>query len=202
MTTDGRLLRGEHTRRLILTRSMDIASSEGLEGLSIGRLATDLGISKSGLFAHFGSKEELQLATYQAAREAFVERVVTPARKAPPGIRRVEALIDSWLAYVETRVFPGGCIIYAIAAEFDSRPGRIRDAIAAAVRDWESYLEHTIARAVDLGELAEGTDVPQLAWELHAYVWNAVGTMKLYDSADPARRARRAMRDRLAVARP
>lgn len=200
MTTDGRLLRGEQTRRLILKHAMDIASVEGLEGLSIGRLATDLGISKSGLFAHFGSKEELQFATVEASREVFREHVVEPARIAPPGAARVRALLDCWIDYAERRTFPGGCIIYSIAAEFDARPGRIRDAIATARSDWRAYLERTIKIAVDLGELPDATDVPQLAFELDSFVWYAIGATVLHDSPEPLQRARAALSDRLAQA--
>ncbi|WP_344839531.1 TetR/AcrR family transcriptional regulator [Actinocorallia longicatena] len=199
MKTDGRLLRGEQTRRLILRHAMDIASVDGLEGLSIGRLATDLGISKSGLFAHFGSKEELQLATVAAGREVFQAEVVEPARALPPGIARVRALLERWMDYAERRIFPGGCIIYAISAEFDARPGRIRDAIAANRADWQAYLERSLERAVELGELPPDSDVPQLAFELESHVLHAVGASLLYDSAEPFTRARAAVATRLAA---
>ncbi|MEO5877725.1 MAG: TetR/AcrR family transcriptional regulator, partial [Streptosporangiaceae bacterium] len=136
MTTDGRLLRGEQTRRLILDRAMNIASAEGLDGLSIGRLSAELKISKSGLFTHFGSKEELQLATVRAAREVFVAVVIDPVRTAAPGLTRVRALLESWLGYSQQRYFPGGCFLFEVSAEFDARPGRVRDEIAHALDDW------------------------------------------------------------------
>ncbi|MEO3783236.1 TetR/AcrR family transcriptional regulator [Actinocorallia sp. B10E7] len=202
MTTDGRLLRGEQTRRLILERALDIASAEGLEGLSIGRLAGDLSLSKSGLFAHFGSKEELQLATVEAAREAFVEQVVKPARSVEPGLARIEALIGNWLDYVERRVFPGGCILYSISAEYDARPGRVRDAVAASLDAWRDYLRHTIREAVSLGELRSDTDPEQLLFELTSYVWQACGTAVLYDDDTFFGRAREAVAVRLQRALP
>lgn len=202
MTTDGRLLRGEQTRRLILDRALEIASAEGLEGLSIGRLAGDLSLSKSGLFAHFGSKEELQLAAVQAAREAFVERVVRPARAAEPGLARLEALLGSWLDYVRRRDFPGGCVLYSISAEFDARPGRVRDAVAASLGEWREHLCDTARQAVARGELAAGTDVEQLVFELTSYVWQTCGNAVLYDDETFFGRAREAVSARLRRALP
>ncbi|GAA0963391.1 TetR/AcrR family transcriptional regulator [Actinocorallia libanotica] len=203
VTTDGRLLRGEQTRRTILDRALDIASAEGLEGLSIGRLAGDLSLSKSGLFAHFGSKEELQLATVQAAREAFVDQVVRPvAAAAEPGLARLEALLASWLDYVRRRVFPGGCVLYSISAEYDARPGRIRDAVAASHGAWHGHLRDTVREAVARGELDAATDVDQLVFELTSYVWQACGNGVLYDDDVFLDRAREAVSARLRRARP
>ncbi|WP_460363290.1 TetR/AcrR family transcriptional regulator [Actinocorallia lasiicapitis] len=202
MTTDGRLLRGEQTRKLILGHAMDIASAEGLEALSIGRLATDLGISKSGLFAHFGAKEELQLATLAAGREVFREQVVAPARTAPQGLPRLESLLEHWLSYAERRTFPGGCIVYSIAAEFDARPGRIRDRVAELRTEWSAYLVHSVEVAIEQGEIRRGTDPAQLVFELDAYVWAAVGATLLYDSPEPLARARTALAARLALVTP
>ncbi|HEX8188504.1 MAG TPA: helix-turn-helix domain-containing protein, partial [Pyrinomonadaceae bacterium] len=122
---------GERTRQAILEAAVDIASEEGLEGLTIGRLAAELSMSKSGLFAHFGSKEELQLATVEAARDVFVREVVRPAFGAPRGLARLWQLCDVWLGYVRREVFRGGCFFAAAAAEFDGRPGAVRDRVAA-----------------------------------------------------------------------
>src|SRR4029077_10508394 len=124
---DGRRVRGDKTRRAILTRAAQIASIEGLEGLSLGRLAADLGMSKSGLFAHFGSKEELQLKTLRAARRIFYDSAILPALDIPEGLARLVALIDADIAYLSGDAFPGGCLFISSAAEFDSRPGPIRD---------------------------------------------------------------------------
>src|SRR3569833_2418516 len=115
-TTDGRLLRGEQTRRAILERAAEIATIEGLEGRSIGRLAAELQVSKSGVFAHFGSKEELQLATIERAREVFIEQVIAPARERK-GLARLRAICENRLAYQRARIFPGGCFFYSISTE-------------------------------------------------------------------------------------
>lgn len=199
-TTDGRVLRGEQTRRAILERAGAIASVEGLDGLSIGRLATELSVSKSGVFAHFGSKEELQLATIEAARETFVESVIRPARRAPPGVRRLRALCERWLDYSRERVFPGGCFFYAVAAEFDARPGRVRDAIAAMQRDWRRVLAGAVEDAQAAGELADGVDGDQLVFELDAYARAANADALLHDDRAAFDRARRAILDRLRAA--
>ena len=125
---DGRRERGRRTRESILRAAVDIASVEGLEGLTIGRLASELSMSKSGLFAHFGSKEELQLATIGAARDTFVAEVVTPALSAPRGLPRLEALLERKLVYLRGEVFRGGCFFEAARVEYDSRPpGSVRD---------------------------------------------------------------------------
>ena len=121
--TDGRIRRGDRTRRLVLGHAVDVASVDGLEGLSIGRLATDLSMSKSGLIAHFGSKEELQLATVRAARAIFAQTVIEPALQRPPGLGRVRALLDAWLEYSSDRRFPGGCFFARATHEFAAKPG-------------------------------------------------------------------------------
>jgi AcrR family transcriptional regulator len=190
---DGRTLRGDHTRRLILRRAADIASVEGLEGLSIGRLAIELEISKSGVFAHFGSKEELQLATIAAASEIFVDEVIKQAHLAPAGVRRVWRLGDAWLDYTQRRIFPGGCFMVTVAAEFSSRRGRVHDAIAAQRRDWHRYYESTVVEARYLGELSPETDPTQLAFELESYGRSAITDTRLFDDPAPYQRAKSAM---------
>ncbi len=195
--TDGRLLRGEQTRRLILQRAMDIASVDGLEGLSIGRLATDLEVSKSGVFTHFGSKEELQLATVRAAAEIFIEQVITPADQEPPGIGRVWRLCTARLDYLCTPAFAGGCFFYAAAAEFDARPGRVRDEIASGMRRWRRRHAHDIKDAIELGEIASDTDPDQLAFELDALAQGGGSDLLLFDDPEALGRCRRAMLDRL-----
>lgn len=191
---DGRVERGEQTRRQILRRAAEIASVEGLEGLSIGRLATELEVSKSGVFAHFGSKEELQLATVRAAAAIFVANVVDPALAVPPGPGRLELLLDGWLAYSENRTFPGGCFFYAVQAEFDARHGRVRDAIAGYGRKWNEYVRDTIATVPELG------DADQLAFELIAFLEMANAQSVLHDDPHAYSRARAAVRARLAQA--
>src|ERR1700746_771479 len=128
--------KGVRTRENILQVAVNLASMEGLEGLTIGRLADELKMSKSGLFSHFGSREDLQMATVEMARQIFVEHVIRPALAAPEGAPRLWALCDAWVRYVEHPVFPGGCLFAAASFEFDSRPGPVRDRVAAAVEQW------------------------------------------------------------------
>ncbi|MER6097621.1 TetR/AcrR family transcriptional regulator [Streptomyces sp. NPDC001728] len=166
--TDGRVERGNQTRRLVLGRTMDIASVEGLEGLSLGRIATELQLSKSGVFALFGSKEGLQLATVRAAVAVFVDRVVTPLKDVPPGALRVRELCRNWLAYSSERVFSGGCFFYAASAEFDARTGPVHDAVAQTRRDWTAYMEGALNEARAVGDFAGDLDVEQVAFEVIA----------------------------------
>ncbi|MEV4109745.1 TetR/AcrR family transcriptional regulator [Nonomuraea sp. NPDC049695] len=179
---------------MILRRAADIASRDGLEGLSIGRLATDLGVSKSGLFGYFGSKEELQLATIRAAAAVYVEEVVQPALTVPPGLGRVRRLCENWLSYSQRRVFPGGCFFFAVNAEFDARPGRVRDAAAAASLDWTRFVARAVDDARQLGELAGDTDPDQLAFELIAFMETANALSLLHDDPNAYKRARTAIR--------
>ncbi|WP_327085582.1 TetR/AcrR family transcriptional regulator [Nonomuraea sp. NBC_01738] len=192
--------RDERARNVILRRAADISSQDGLDGLSIGRLATDLGVSKSGLFGYFGSKEELQLATIRVATSVYVDEVIQPALAVPPGVERVRRLCESWLSYSQRRVFPGGCFFFAVTAEFDARPGRVRDAVAAAGLDWSRFVARTIDDARQLGELADDTDADQLAFELIAFLEAANVTSLLHDDAGAYERARTAIRRRLDAA--
>ncbi|MEV0667696.1 TetR/AcrR family transcriptional regulator [Actinomadura luteofluorescens] len=202
MSTDGRLVKGEQTRGTILRRAADIASADGLEGLSIGRLATELRISKSGVFTHFGSKEELQLATVRTAAEVFRAHVIEPALAAPEGIGRVRALLEAWQRYQREPVFPGGCFFHSTMAEFDARPGRVRDAIAASQRDWRAFVERCLREARDLGEIEAAADVPQLAFELDALCRTGAAQALLHDDPSLYDRAARAVNARLAAVAP
>jgi len=167
---DGRRRRGNATRESILQAAADVASVEGLEGLTIGRLATELGMSKSGLFAHFGSKEELQLATIDAARRRFVDHVIRPSRGLPRGRARLEALLIDWLEYFRAEVFRGGCFFNAVKAEFDSRPdGPVRAAITEDVRQFLAFLAREVRKAQEAGDLDSAVDPEQLAFELDAF---------------------------------
>jgi len=192
--------RDDRARQVILRRAADIASQDGLEGLSIGRLATDLGVSKSGLFGYFGSKEELQLATVRTAAAVYLDEVVRPALAVPPGLERARRLAEKWLSYSQRRVFPGGCFFFAVTAEFDARPGRVRDAVAAASLEWRRLVARTIEDARQLGELAVGTDADQLAFELIAFMETANAMSLLHDDAGSYERGRTAIRTRLDAA--
>ncbi|BFV58180.1 TetR/AcrR family transcriptional regulator [Kitasatospora sp. CMC57] len=188
--TDGRVQRGNETRRAVLGRAVQVASIEGLGSLSIGRLATDLGLSKSGVFAAFGSKEELQLATVRAARRIFYDAVIVPAEQAAPGLPRLRLLCESWIAYIQAKVFPGGCFFQSVSVEFNTRPGPIRDALAVAARDWEGLLVDLIRIARAKGELAADVDPEQLAFVLVGLMETSNAHALLLD--DPTRYGRAA----------
>lgn len=188
---DGRVQRGEETRRAVLRRAVEIASVEGLDALSIGRLATDLGLSKSGVFAGFGSKEELQLATVRAARRIFADAVVTPVQDTAPGLGRARRLCESWLAYSRARVFPGGCFFYEVSAEFDARPGPLRDALAGCAREWRDLLLDTLAQARATGGLRADADLEDLAFALIAVLETANSQALLFGEDTPYDRAGR-----------
>ncbi|MEW2448011.1 TetR/AcrR family transcriptional regulator [Streptomyces parvulus] len=179
---DGRVERGNRTRRAILRRAVRIASVEGLEGLSLGRLAGELDLSKSGVFALFGSKEELQLATVRAAIKVFIAHVVQPARDLPAGLGRLQCLCGNWLAYSAQRVFPGGCFFYSVSAEYDARQGKVHDAVAGAHGNWFTLVEQTIDEAKAVGEVHADTDSPQLAFELVALLEMANAESVLHDN--------------------
>ena len=197
MTADGRLARGERTRAAVLQRAADIASVDGLDGLSIGRLAADLTVSKAGVFAHFGSKEELQLATIRAARERFIGEVVAPALDVPDGLDRLVALCERWLDYSRSGVFPGGCFFFSVAAEYDAKPGRVRDEIAAARRLWLGTYEAVIASARRRGDIDAEVDPAVLAFELDALGMAANLHAQLCDDPSAYDRARAVMFTRL-----
>src|SRR6202161_1358079 len=155
--------RGARTRTAILQAAADVASVDGLDGLSIGRLATELAMSKSGLFAHFGSKEELQLATVDEARQRYAREVIGPASAAGSGITRLHALCEAFLSYLERAVFPGGCFFASAMAEFDGKaPGPVRDRIAECQDQWMNTLERAARQAQDREELRAGADPRQL----------------------------------------
>ncbi|MER7703287.1 TetR family transcriptional regulator C-terminal domain-containing protein [Kitasatospora sp. NPDC097605] len=196
-STDGRVLRGEETRRTVLRRAVEIASVEGLDALSIGRLATDLGLSKSGVFAGFGSKEELQLATIRAARRIFSDAVLAPIAAEPPGLRKLRLLCESWLAYSRARVFPGGCFFYEVNAEYDARPGPLRDALADNWREWHATVLGLVTGARDTGELRADADPEDIAFTLIALLENANPQALLLDDDTPYERAHRAALRRL-----
>jgi AcrR family transcriptional regulator len=158
--------KGEMTRGAILGRALALASQAGLDGVSIGELATDVGMSKSGLFAHFQSKEGLQVAILETAIAHFVERVVTPSLKQPRGEPRVRALIERWLAWSGADIMPGGCIFVSSIAELDDRPGIVRDRLASSQRDWLDTLTTAIRIAIDEGHFRKDLRPEDLAYEL------------------------------------
>jgi len=190
-------MKGERTRHSILERAVDVASLEGLEGLTIGRLADELGMSKSGLFAHFGSKEELQLATVEAASQRYINEIFQPAIQAPRGYPRLIAICDGWLSYLRRSVFPGGCFFAAASFEFDSRPGPVRDLVRRMMNDWMAALEKAIRMAQDEGHIRKDVDPSDLAFELNSLFFGANFAHYLRNDEHALERAHRAVKSRL-----
>lgn len=189
--------KGERTRHAILTRAAELATEEGLEPLSIGRLAEATGMSKSGLFAHFGSKEELQIATVDHAASIYVDEVIAPARCAPKGLARVWALCDHKIDYVERRIFPGGCFFGSTQVEFSHRPGLVRDRIQEMLRSWQSYLAHAVEQAQAAGELDTRLSAHEIAFQLDSFIESANSRYQLFRDPAVYADARNAVRDRL-----
>lgn len=181
--TDRRLLRGARARRLIARHAVDVASLEGLNGLSIGRLAADLGLSKGGIQTLFTTKENLQLATIRCAHEEFTEAVLRPVQDIPRGAIRLRALIDHWITYAETPLFTGGCFWAANLADFDSRPGPLRDVLFGQHRNWVSHLAGELRYAAQVGEVtALDADLADLAaFQIDAVLMAANTALRLGD---------------------
>jgi AcrR family transcriptional regulator len=180
VVTDQRLVRGARARRRIARHAVDVASVEGLGGLSIGRLAADLGLSKSGIQTLFKTKENLQLATISSAREQFTQAVIRPAQALPRGSARLRALVEHWITYAETPLFAGGCFWAANLADFDSRPGPVRDALFVQHQDWVTLLAGELRHAADVGEIA-GLDANLAAFQIDAVLIAANTALRLGD---------------------
>ena len=180
--------KGEQTRTLILNEAVALASQVGLEGLSIGSLADRLTMSKSGLFAHFGSKEDLQLLTLKQAQALFFEEVFAPALKQTRGLPRLRALFSNWLQWVK-RDLPGGCLMLAASAEYDDRPGAVRDLLVAGQRELRGAIAKAIRIAIDEGHLEPHTDPWQLTFELFGIVLATHHDFRLLGDARALERA-------------
>jgi AcrR family transcriptional regulator len=194
--TDGRLARGDRTRTAVLDRAMALATEAGLDGLSLAQLAETLGVSKSGLFAHWKSKEELQLATIDHARRQWVDRVISPALAAPRGVRRLWAMHQSRMDFYAAGLLPGGCFFANTQFEFNARPGVVRDQLTEGFTHWMALLEHLGTEAVEAGELRPDTDPAQLAYEIEALGLTAAMQVRLLHDTGYAY-ARRAVLQRL-----
>ncbi len=189
---------GDRSRAHIAQQAAQLATIEGIEGLSIGRLADATGIAKSSIYALFGSKEELQLATINAARDSFIIEVVTPALHATePGRERLLALCEGFLSYVERRIFPGGCFFVAASAEVGARPGRVHDEVARIQQQWRDLLLHEASVAVENDELPRGTDPEQIAFELGVILAGTNIASVLHDDLAAVARAHSAVKSRL-----
>jgi AcrR family transcriptional regulator len=191
---DRRLLNGIETRKRILARAANIASVEGLEGLSIGRLAEELEMSKAGVFAHFGSKQELQLSTLEAAREIFTQEVLrAPGGAVDRPLLRLYAVCEAWLDYVVRDVFPGGCFFAAAASELDGRPGPVRERLVDMVSAWLQVVRTSIRHTIEHGELRDDVDPDQLVFELQSLVLGTNWHCQLLAMPDVSARARLAL---------
>ncbi len=188
-TRDKRLLRGARTREVVLRDAVDLASLEGLDNVSFGRLAADTGLSKSGIQALFRSKESLQLATIEYARQMFVDAVIRQAQSAPPGAARLRALLEHWRGYATIPLFAGGCFRVANLAQFDSRPGPIRDELLRDQRLWTEAIAGELRNAVAAGEIAD-LDVTLAAFEIDALLCAANTALRMgqEDAMDKVRR--------------
>ncbi|WP_106399799.1 TetR/AcrR family transcriptional regulator [Actinocorallia populi] len=199
-TTDKRLLRGARTRELVLRHAVDLASLEGLENISFGRLAAEAGVSKAGVQTLFKSKEALQVAAVEHARRMFIDAVIRPARSAPPGAARLRALLDRWVEYATAPLFAGGCFRAANLAGFDSRPGPVRDALFRDQQEWTETLAGELRQAVAAGEIAD-LDAPLAAFQIDALLCAANTALRMGDD-DAVGKVRRVVEGMLAPPRP
>jgi AcrR family transcriptional regulator len=181
--------KGEHTRLSILDSALAAASRLGLEGLTIGSLAGETGLSKSGLFAHFGSREELQRAVLEHGARRFGERVLVPAIAAERGLPRLRALFENWIDWTVATGLPGGCVLIAAAYEYDDRPGAMRDAVAALQRQGLGVLNKAVRLAIEAGHLRPDADPAQIAFELLGIVLVSHHNRRLLGDREARRRA-------------
>lgn len=186
------MAKGEETRSTVLGRALSLATQLGLEGVTIGKLADHVGMSKSGLFAHFASKENLQVAILEEAITRFVATVVAPALKKPRGEPRLRALVDNWLAWSKADFMPGGCIFVAASVELDDRPGPARDRLIAAQRDWLATIAGAVKIGIDEKHFRADLDADQVAHEIFSLAYGYHFLRRLGDPAQAEHRARTA----------
>ncbi len=194
--------RGEATRQAILEHATGLASRIGLEGLTIGRLADELRLSKSGLFAHFQSKEALQLQVLEHAAARFVDAVVRPALAAPRGEPRVRAVFERWLEWPRRTPLAAGCFFVSATAEFDDRPGPVRDRLAALQRDWLDVIANTVRTAITEGHFRRDVDPEQFAHDLYGVMLAYHHAARLLGDPRALERARRGFEGLVRAARP
>jgi AcrR family transcriptional regulator len=194
---DGRRQRGHRTRGAVAARAAALASVDGLSGMTLSQLAKALGLSKSSVQAAYATKKDVQLAAVAAATDIFVAAVVAPAQHRAEGLPRVWSLVDSWLDYVERRVFPGGCFMVATLSEFDSRPGPVRDALARARQAWLALLERQVAIAQAAGDVPSSPSAEMVAFEIDALLAAANVSRNLSDDTTPLTVARVLIASRL-----
>jgi AcrR family transcriptional regulator len=190
---------GERTRGAILRAAASLATLDGLEGLSIGNLAAAIGMSKSGLYAHFGSKQDLQLATVEEAGRILAEEVAQPALAAPPGLAQLAAVCEAFFDYLQRRVFPGGCFFAATALEMGTRPGPVKERVAALQSEFVALVRQFAATAIEQNELPAREDPDRLAFELHGIMLAADTNFVLHDDPTVLNLARQIVRQRLGL---
>jgi AcrR family transcriptional regulator len=190
---------GERTRAAILHEAVSLATIDGLEGLSIGNLASALGMSKSGLYAHFGSKQELQLATVEEAGRVFETEVIAPALDAPNGVAQLVTLCDAFFDHLERRRLPGGCFFAGAALEVGARPGPVSEHVAAFQRSFIAFIRQLVTTSQELGQLSADEDPDQLAFELNGIILAANTSFVLQQDPRALDLARQVVRRRLGV---
>ncbi len=186
---------GARTRAAILDTATRLASVEGIRGITLGRLAAELGVSKSGLYAHFGSKEQLQLETIDAAQGIFDQEVVIPAFAVPEGLARLEAFLDAYFSYLERHVFPGGCFFAALLAEMDAAEGPVHEKVVEIERSFAREFASLVEAAQATGEIPAEVDAPQLVFELYACMEMTNYHFILFRDPEILTRGRRAVRN-------
>jgi AcrR family transcriptional regulator len=190
------------TRSTILEQAMKLASQVGLSGLSIGHLAQDLKLSKSGVFAHFQSKEALQIQVLETAAERFVEEVVRPALSQPRGEPRLRALFERWLAWAKSQRTPGGCLFVAASVELDDRPGPVRDRLVELQREWLALMANVVKAGIEERKLRNDTDPEQFAHDLHATMLGYHHASRLLQDPRAEARAHAAFDSLIGACRP
>ncbi|MBX7187457.1 MAG: TetR/AcrR family transcriptional regulator [Vicinamibacteria bacterium] len=193
--------KGETTRSAILDVALATASKIGLEALTIGGLAREAGLSKSGLFAHFASKEDLQLEVVRKAIARFVELVIAPALKKPRGEPRVRALFENWFSWSRASELPGGCLFIAASSEFDDQPGPVRDLLLSSQKDWLGVLAQAARVAVEEGHFKATLDAEQFAWQLDSFILGYHHSARLLRSKDAQKRAQTAFESLIRASR-
>ena len=194
--------KGANTRHAILTHATGLASQVGLTGLTIGALADHLQLSKSGLFAHFRSKEALQIQVLEHAAASFVEAVVRPALQQPRGEPRMRALFERWLEWEQAEALPGGCVFVAAASELDDRPGPARERLVELQRQWLDVIATSVRKSVEAGQFRADADPEQFAQDLYGVMLAFHHQARLMGDVRAATRARRAFDTLVAAARP
>jgi AcrR family transcriptional regulator len=193
--------KGELTRQAILDRACAVASTVGLEGLTIGHLSEELQLSKSGLFAHFKSKEALQVQTLEHAGNVFIDQVLRPALAAPRGEPRLRAMFERWLSWASESAFPGGCLFVAAATEFDDRPGPVRDFLVKSQRDWIDALAHAFRIGITEGHFRPDADPEQFAYDMYSVMLGWHHAARLMQDPRANERAQRSFSNLVAAAR-